>query len=362
MPKKSARTAAAAPLTELWPEVYAGKAGVPRSGVQAASAAVSGLPSSAASRMPVIGRQKLNSYLASQQLMTASAMATLSAANSRAFSSSVLPCCSATIWAMRFRWPGGVAVPAPLAQNRAMAVWSAVRVALVAEPSSLTSLKAAVYSALSSAGGAAGRNWSPLVMANGVTSGQCGVQAGRVGGRRRPPLAGLGAAQVRRQHDAGPVVLAKGQDLVGHGPPQGHAVVLGLAVRDGGERGRQLGVQRGGLGRVEGDQGPVRRRRDGRLPRRLRVGQGIDQVDFVGAVQRVDGVVHRRVRDGHDSRGDGRRRPGRADGVTQDVVPLKDHVGRRRQAVLQGLQLQTATRARQGFGHENTPFRSGSAV
>ncbi len=47
----------------------------------------------------------------------------------------------------RLRWPGGVAVPAPLFQYWAMAVWSAVRVALVAEPSSFTSSNAAVYAA-----------------------------------------------------------------------------------------------------------------------------------------------------------------------------------------------------------------------
>src|SRR5215207_5656809 len=80
--KKSARTAAAAPLAELWPEMYDGWAGVAISGAQAASGAVSGLPSSAASRMPVTGRQKLYSYLASQQLMKASATAMLSAAKS----------------------------------------------------------------------------------------------------------------------------------------------------------------------------------------------------------------------------------------------------------------------------------------
>ena len=106
---------------------------------------------------------------------------------------------------------------------------------------------------------------------------------GRGAGRRRPPLAGCGPAQVRRQHDAGPVVLAEGQDLVGHGLPQGDAVVLGLAVRDGGQRGSiSLASNVRGLGRVQGDQGPVRRRRDGRFPRRLRVGQGVDQVGLHG--------------------------------------------------------------------------------
>jgi hypothetical protein len=70
--------------------------------------------------------------------------------------------------------------------------------------------------------------------------------------------------------------LPEGEDLVGHGPAQGHAVVLSLAVRDGGERGGQLGVQPDRLARVDGDQGPVGGRGDGRFPRRPRVGQGVD--------------------------------------------------------------------------------------
>jgi len=81
---------------------------------------------------------------AAMSATTSASGSAASAANSRAFSSSVLPCCWATICARRFRWPGALAVPAPLTQNRAMAVWSGVRVVLVTEPSSLTSLKAAV--------------------------------------------------------------------------------------------------------------------------------------------------------------------------------------------------------------------------
>src|SRR5687767_351842 len=96
-PKNFARTAAAAPLNVLCPDVYAGKLGVVISGVQAGSAVVLGLPSLAASRMPVIGRQKLYSYLASQQEMAASASARFNRANSRAFSTSVFPAACATI-------------------------------------------------------------------------------------------------------------------------------------------------------------------------------------------------------------------------------------------------------------------------
>src|SRR5688572_9130821 len=67
LPKNCARTAAAAPLKVLCPDVYVGKLGVVISGVQAVSATVAGLPSPAASRMPVTGRQKLVAYLVSQQ-------------------------------------------------------------------------------------------------------------------------------------------------------------------------------------------------------------------------------------------------------------------------------------------------------
>ena len=85
-PKKSFSTAAAAPLKLEWPEMYVGNGGVTISGVQAGSAVVSGLPSVSAARMPVTGRQKSVAYLASQAMIAASAIATLSIANSRAFS------------------------------------------------------------------------------------------------------------------------------------------------------------------------------------------------------------------------------------------------------------------------------------
>src|SRR6476661_96161 len=74
------------------------------------------------------------------------------------------------------------AVPSPSFQNLAICVCSAVRVGLSARPRSLTSLKAAAYSALSSAGGAAGRNCEPTDSANGVTLGHCGSRAGKNAG------------------------------------------------------------------------------------------------------------------------------------------------------------------------------------
>ena len=56
-PNSSARTAAAAPLTHEWPDGYPGWPGVANNGTQAGSGVVAGLPSSAISRMAVIGRQ-----------------------------------------------------------------------------------------------------------------------------------------------------------------------------------------------------------------------------------------------------------------------------------------------------------------
>src|SRR5437660_7016601 len=74
------------------------------------------------------------------------------------------------------------AVPSPSFQNRAICVCWSVRVVLSARPRLLTSLKAAAYSALSSAGGGAGRNCEPADMANGVTYGHCGASAGKNAG------------------------------------------------------------------------------------------------------------------------------------------------------------------------------------
>src|SRR5262245_32237175 len=48
VPKNKARTAAAAPLKVLWPEVYSGNGGVSNNGTQVASEIVSGLSSESA--------------------------------------------------------------------------------------------------------------------------------------------------------------------------------------------------------------------------------------------------------------------------------------------------------------------------
>src|SRR5262245_19770945 len=95
--------------------------------------------SGSASLIAVTGRQKWNVYVASQEEMAASAMAIFNKANNLAFCSNVLPCAAARICAMLFQCPGGVSVPAPSAQNKAICVCSSVRVDPTAAPSCLTS-------------------------------------------------------------------------------------------------------------------------------------------------------------------------------------------------------------------------------
>src|SRR6185436_19255843 len=92
-----------------------------------------------AKAIAVTGRQKWYVYFASQEQMAASAIAMFMSANNLAFSSIVVPCDAPIICAMLFQWPGGVSVPAPSAQNKAISVWSAVRVEPTAAPSCLTS-------------------------------------------------------------------------------------------------------------------------------------------------------------------------------------------------------------------------------
>src|SRR3954468_7752134 len=70
------------------PDGYSGCAGVANSGVHAGSSTVFGSPS-LASAMAVTGRQKTNSYFASQQPIAASAIDRFTNASSRADSDSV---------------------------------------------------------------------------------------------------------------------------------------------------------------------------------------------------------------------------------------------------------------------------------
>src|SRR5512132_3744516 len=92
------------------PDVYAGKGGVKLgpilllagapSGVQFTSPTVSLLPSLAALRIPVIGRQNSSLYFVSQHVRPASAIATLIRAKRRAISTASEPLCSASCTAI----------------------------------------------------------------------------------------------------------------------------------------------------------------------------------------------------------------------------------------------------------------------
>src|SRR5690242_2225739 len=100
--------------------------------------------------------------------MAASASAMFSKANRRAFCSIELPLARATAWTMSFQWPGGVAVPGPSIQNKAISVWSAVRNEFEIAPRFFVIRKSRVYCALVSEGGGGGLNCEPLSIAKGV--------------------------------------------------------------------------------------------------------------------------------------------------------------------------------------------------
>src|SRR5262249_14299622 len=127
----------------------------------------------------VSGRSRSNLYLHSQQVIAASASATLSIANSRALLTVLRPRSAAMERAMRFQWPGGVAVPSPSAQKGAMPVCSLVRFVQWVPPSSLTSAKAFANSSLVTAGGPVARNCEVLFRAKHATPDQPGSSAGR---------------------------------------------------------------------------------------------------------------------------------------------------------------------------------------
>src|SRR5437763_16710923 len=118
--------------------------------------------------MTVMGRQASVVYLAFQAVMPASARLTSSSANRRASSARLSPCCWATVAAMAFQWPGGVAVPVASFQNCAICVWSAVRVVLLTAPILSTWFTASAHAWLVRAGGPTGRNWLGLLRPNGV--------------------------------------------------------------------------------------------------------------------------------------------------------------------------------------------------
>src|SRR3954454_15681373 len=100
VPKKDWSVGTIAPAAQLWPDGWSGNGGVTRaggaatgvagsnSGSQSGSGSVAGLPSPAASRMAVTGRQKFQWYLSFQQPIAAAAAARFVIANSRALSAS----------------------------------------------------------------------------------------------------------------------------------------------------------------------------------------------------------------------------------------------------------------------------------
>ena len=129
MPKKSPISWAEVRLKVLWPEVYSGKGGVVISGVQAASArcrvaVVVGL------RMAVTGRQMLVGVLVVPGDDGGVGQGDVEQGEEAGvLGEAVAPWRAiAAIW---FQCPGGVSVPTPSAQKRAIWVWSAVRVVLL---------------------------------------------------------------------------------------------------------------------------------------------------------------------------------------------------------------------------------------
>src|SRR5215472_10532899 len=114
--------------------------------------------------------------------MAASAIEILSSANSRALSSTEFPRAAAIVCAITFQWPGGVSVPAPSDQNRAISVWSGVRRELVLAPSVIVRLRSSAYWSLMRAGGAGGRNPGALGTPKGATAPQPGRSAGAKAG------------------------------------------------------------------------------------------------------------------------------------------------------------------------------------
>ena len=116
-----------------------------------------------------MGRHKPYSYFTSQQAIAESANANESSANKRAFAARLFPRAWAALNAIWSQWPAGVSDPAPSAQNRAICVWSAVRVVLSRRPICFVSFTSAAYWALVNAGGGTERYWLPESIVNGST-------------------------------------------------------------------------------------------------------------------------------------------------------------------------------------------------
>src|SRR5688572_14788189 len=91
LPKKALAEFINPPAKQLAPEGSSEYGGVPRSELHAASGSVPGLPSSAASWIAVVGRQKPQCAFSAQQLMMESAVVMLVIAKKRASCDMVSP-------------------------------------------------------------------------------------------------------------------------------------------------------------------------------------------------------------------------------------------------------------------------------
>src|SRR5688572_5808606 len=152
-PKNRASTVACdVPMAAMLP-AYEGYGGAVMYDDHAGSGAVSGLPSSSARRIAVIGRHRPCSNLLPKVVCSASCSAMFVSAKSRDVSTVVKPRDSDTVRATLFQTNRKFVGVPTFAQSRATSDWSAVRVALVTEPISLTSFKSAAYRALVIAGG-----------------------------------------------------------------------------------------------------------------------------------------------------------------------------------------------------------------
>src|SRR5262245_15747902 len=101
----------------------------------------------------------------------------LSSANRRALSASGISCFMASSRAAACH--DGPKLM--FSQNLTASVCSAVRAVLLVPPRLLTSLKSRAHSALDSAGGGPGRNWSALLNTHGFARAYCSQIGGVVG-------------------------------------------------------------------------------------------------------------------------------------------------------------------------------------
>jgi hypothetical protein len=260
----------------------------------------------------------------SQAAMPASARAMFSRAKARAFSARESPCRRETSWAMRFQWPGGVAVPGrrPRTGRSASARGSDRRVAGAEGLDALERVGVVARLGLGRpllaelVGGAHGegrhaaptRQQGPLPRREGLPHADAGREgrAGRAGGQvaRPEPEDGVGG-------------LLADADPLGLGRPSGTAARLAWSCAS-------KVARCAGIGRRED---AMRRRRGRRGLRGVGGGLRPGGVRLVGRGDGVDGIVDGHVDHRHVPRRDRRGRLVDADGVQEDVVPPEDLVG-----------------------------------